>query len=84
MGGVPNARGLHLHQNHLGPLTNGVTSLRYYSRVSFMPIVFWALLIERCAKLTPPNEVNALIHYIPSQHTNSQVAIVYGVARYLP
>ena len=35
--------------SHLGPITNGVTSLGYHFKVPLVPMVFQALLMERCA-----------------------------------
>ena len=61
---------------------------RYKSWVSFqgslMPMIFCAFLMERCATFNPTNGVNALINYICSWHTNSQNAILNGMALCLP
>ena len=63
MGGVPNARGPHPHLDHLGPLTNGATSPGCHCGVPLMPMVFWTLLVERCATNTHQPGVT---HTIPS------------------
>jgi hypothetical protein len=50
VGGILNARDLH-RLDHLGPLTNGATNPGGHSKVPFVPIMFWALLMERCATI---------------------------------
>ena len=43
---------LYPHYDHLGPLTTTVTNLDCHFGVPFVPIVFQALLMERCVTLT--------------------------------
>ena len=69
---------------HLGLFTNSITSPALYFGIPVVPMMFWAFLMKMYATFAPINEVNALIDFTCSRHTNSQIVIIYGAALCLP